>query len=136
MNFKYTILFCSGTADEIKTWMIQQFEDYFNSNRAPLNLMINSAWFILTENSLEGYIGFLDYLAGKPEVFLVSHEEVLNWMKAPVPLSEYTTTIKDRNSACEPITCELPFGDTEIRYMRSCTPCPNEYPWVENPSGN
>lgn len=125
-----------GTATEITNWLIGEFERYYNTTRAPLTLMINSAWFILTENSLEAYVKFLDYLGTKPEVFLVSHDDVHQWMQDPIPLANYTVPERDRVADCTPITCALLAGDMEVRYMRSCVPCPDVYPWIGNPTGS
>lgn len=97
--------------------------------------MINSAWFQNVENSEEAYGIFLDYLGNKEGVFIVSHSEVQRWMLNPVGLSEYATNHEMRSAECNPVTCELSFGQ-QMRYMRSCVPCPAVFPWLGNPAGD
>lgn len=78
---------------------------------------------------------FLDYLGTFSDVFLVSATQALEWRKNPVPLSNYSSAVEARNATCTARTCVLSFGETEIRYMRSCVPCPAVYPWLDNPLG-
>ncbi|KAK9730681.1 hypothetical protein QE152_g14305 [Popillia japonica] len=46
-----------GTAQEIANWLIREFNVLYQGNRAPMNLVLSSAWFMATENSLQGLHG-------------------------------------------------------------------------------
>lgn len=109
-----------------------QFERVYSGAKAPMTIWLNSAW--LTEENVAGLKLFLDELQEYEDVFLVSHKQVLEWMKARTLATEFTTNVYDRNQNCAPVTCPLMKGE-EIRYMKSCVACPDSYPWVDNPLG-
>lgn len=138
----YIILFISdfndfyyrGTAQELFEWLKTQFDRVYSNNKAPQTYMFNSVWFQFTENSHEAFDLFLDYLSTLNDVFLISHTDVQAWMLNPVPLAEYKTPVRERNAACSSINCPLQLAE-EVIYMGSCVPCPNVYPWLDNPTG-
>jgi len=84
---------------------------------------------------------FLDEILAKPDVYVVSVSQGLEWVKNPTNL---TTIINDGFDAWEdkvqatqcpfPRNCEFTFQGS-IRYMKTCTPCPTAYPWLGNPLG-
>ncbi|XP_018576457.1 uncharacterized protein LOC108914999 [Anoplophora glabripennis] len=133
-----TVASCNitGTADEIAKWLTDEVDQIRNGNRAPLTLLINSYWFDFTENSYDGFTKFLDTLATYDDVYLVSQKEVLDWIKNPVPLSEFKTELPTRNAACKAYSCKLQKPDGQDRYLKACIPCPASYPWLDNPDGN
>ncbi|KAJ8928579.1 hypothetical protein NQ314_018865 [Rhamnusium bicolor] len=106
------------------------------SSRVPLTLLVNSYWFDFIENSLEGFTKFLDKLIEYKDVFLVTQQQILDWVKNPTPLSQFRTEIPERTANCNPFSCKLKMQDDQIRYMKSCIPCPAVYPWLGNPDGN
>lgn len=46
----------SGTDQDVFHWLQTEFNRTYHGNRAPLPLLINSAWFQFTEGSFEGLI--------------------------------------------------------------------------------
>lgn len=107
-----------------------------NGNREPLSLRLDSYWFEYTKTSFEGFSLFLDKIKELDDVFLVSNQDVIEWFKNPVPVSQYQTPRKSRVAPCNPITCQFYVSFLESdRYMRSCVPCPSNYPWKGNPLG-
>ncbi|RZC33226.1 hypothetical protein BDFB_004923, partial [Asbolus verrucosus] len=114
-----------GTADEIAQWLIGQVDIVRGHNRAPLVIRLDSYWFEQTENSFDGFSKFLDQVT---DVFFVSVQDVLEWIKNPVPASQYATPVHDdRYAECLPASCHY---QGEERYMVSCVPCPPNYPWI------
>jgi hypothetical protein len=98
--------------------------------------MVPSGWFRAVNNSYEGFEKFLDELGGRSDVFLVSQQQVIEWMKNPVPASQFKTDVYERTAECDsPVNCALENSDGNIRYMKSCIPCPEAYPWLGNPTG-
>lgn len=107
----------------------------YNSNKAPITLVLSSGWFATSAENLEGLQLFLDELQSYDDVFLVSHRQVRDWMLNPVEASSFATDIYYRDERCTAVTCEL-LKDEEIRYMKSCVACPTKYPWLGNPLGS
>lgn len=116
------------------------FEDFHEENRAPFPVFLHEAWLKHPERK-KGYLQFVDWLLKKPEVFIVTISEVLEFMKNPRPLSSYsqyrcTTTRKTGNTCPKPKTCVFKNKDPwSSRYVRLCSKCPNSYPWLNNPNG-
>lgn len=129
-------IFNRGTAEEIADWLIGEVDRVRHYNRAPLVLRLDSYWFQFTDNSLEGFILFLDEMSRRNDVFLVSVQDVIEWIRHPVTVSNYVTPVHKRTASCNPINCALSFVDGSERYMQSCVECPKNYPWKGNPLGN
>ncbi|RZB40330.1 chitin deacetylase, partial [Asbolus verrucosus] len=126
--------FYDGTADEIAAWLLSQVERVRNSNRAPMTLMLSSAYFRSVDNSVEGFQKFLDGLGS--DVFLVSVKEIIEWVKNPVTVDLFKTATPERTANCNnPTNCLLTNADGNVRYMVSCVQCPEVYPWLGNPLG-
>ncbi|KAI4465999.1 chitin deacetylase-like 9 isoform a [Holotrichia oblita] len=120
-----------GTAAQIADWLMREFNAVYEDNRAPLNLVISSAWFMGTANTFEGLTMFLDNLQAMNDVYIVSNRKAVEWMKNP---SGFTSDTGDNNTPCTARSCALP-KDDETRYMVSCVACPSVFPWLGNPLG-
>jgi hypothetical protein len=55
-----------------------------NNNRAPLTLRLDSYWFSFTKNGYEGFTKFLNEVGKLDDVFLVSVQDVVDWIKNSV----------------------------------------------------
>ncbi|XP_076266915.1 chitin deacetylase 8-like [Rhynchophorus ferrugineus] len=124
------------TKEEISDWLVQQVDTQRQANRAPVILIIESTWFDNVENSWDGLVDALDKLEALPDVYFVTQARVIEWLKNPVPLSEFETGLIEPALGCSPFTCKLSKPDGTIRYMNSCVQCPKSYPWLGNPEGN
>ena len=122
-----------GSADEIAAWLESQVDRI--ENRAPLTLMVSSAWFRFTNNSYEGFEAFLDNILSRGDVFLVSQKQVIDWARNPVNLGSFKTEVPTRTADCHRSSCPLQNINNETRYMTSCVTCPQVYPWLGNPFG-
>lgn len=100
-----------------------------------MTLLLNSAW-LRTENTLEAFQEFLDHLATLKDVFIVSQNHVIEWMKNPLVSSEYKVNVAARNAECKIQNCQLEKPSEGTRYMNSCVSCPDVFPWLNNPEGN
>ncbi|KAG5868397.1 hypothetical protein JTB14_006830 [Gonioctena quinquepunctata] len=124
----------TGTSDEISEWLTNEINSVRNTTRAPLTLVVNSKWFTSNKNSYDGFVQFLDGLQDLSDVFLVSQSQVLEWMRNPVPLSEFKTIELENGSNCKALTCRVK-KDKLYQTMGSCATCPKVYPWLGNPTG-
>ncbi|KAK9730684.1 hypothetical protein QE152_g14307 [Popillia japonica] len=111
-----------------------EFNVLYQGNRAPMNLVLSSAWFMATENSLQGLQLFLDHLDGLNDVYIVSHKKAVEWMSNPQPIGEFSSDTGYQYASCTARSCTLAKGD-ETRYMVSCVACPAVFPWLGNPDG-
>ncbi|XP_050302559.1 chitin deacetylase 8-like [Anthonomus grandis grandis] len=123
------------TAQEISDWLVNQIQTVKNSNRAPLTLIIEDNLFKSVNESWAGLNDALDRIQEDKEIFLVSQSRVIEWMKNPTPLSEFKTAAETVDTGCVKNTCALKNPSGDERYMVSCVPCPQNYPWLGNPEG-
>jgi len=112
-------------------------------NRAPFGVYTHAAWLQGVENEgrKNGYIDFLNYLETRNDVFIVSVEKGLEWMKNPVPMAQIGTfdpwkdTPEPTNQCSFAFPCAFTNDQTPFpgeRYMQSCQVCPRNYPWINN----
>ncbi|KAH9364324.1 hypothetical protein HPB48_001285 [Haemaphysalis longicornis] len=130
------------TANDTFEYFKSNFDQFYTTNRAPFPVFLHEGYLRHPERKA-GYLRFVDWLLEKDDVHLVTVSEVLRFMENPKRLSDYQkrpcTGRNDRGtSTCpRPMTCSYkntpPGGE---RYMRTCSVCPKNYPWVNNPLGN
>lgn len=73
--------------DEIFDIFMTNFNRHYNSNRAPMGLYFHSTWFENKKNR-RAFRKFVDEMVGRPDVYLVSTWEVIQWMRNPTPNSQ------------------------------------------------
>ncbi|KAI3424258.1 hypothetical protein D9Q98_009612 [Chlorella vulgaris] len=73
----------------------QQFDERYSGNRAPLGIYIHAAWIIADPTRADRLNKFLEYATSQENVFLVTVSQVLDWMKNPVPASQYSPSCPD-----------------------------------------
>nr|XP_022917099.1 uncharacterized protein LOC111426689 [Onthophagus taurus] len=133
-NALSTCITDAESPEDVKNWLMEQFQRHYTYQRAPITLNIDANFFEVGEHNYKGFKLFLTELEKYEDVYMVSHKEVQDWNANPVPFNRYSRPPPNDSASCSPIMCELQKGD-EIRYMRSCTVCPAVYPWVGNPLG-
>ena len=133
-------------ADSIQKIFTQNFLDNYTGDKTPFPLFFHSAWFFNRPHRSEGFFRFIDSILALPDVYFVTSQELINWMKNPQPINAVATSevfgcdFRDRPQRCnrrQKKKCALKFrGDT--RQWSSCQvdTCPRTYPWVNNLSGN
>ncbi|XP_077544681.1 chitin deacetylase 8-like [Haemaphysalis longicornis] len=130
------------TANDTFDYLRSNFEEFYTTNRAPFPVFLHEAYLKHPERKA-GYLRFVDWLLQKDDVYLVTASEVLRFMEEPEPLSAYAKhpctgqNVRRPSTCARPTTCSYkntpPGGE---RYMRTCSRCPKNYPWVNNPLGN
>ncbi|KAK7866558.1 hypothetical protein R5R35_010407 [Gryllus longicercus] len=128
---------CSNppTADGVYKMLIKNFERHYTTNRAPFGLFYHAAWFTQPHHK-EGFEAFLDTIVNMQDVWLVTNWQAIQWMRDPTPLSRINSfqpwqcNYPDRPKKCNnPKVCNL-WHKSGVRYMRTCQPCPDIYPWT------
>lgn len=127
-----------STEEEVYENFMKNFNRHWKSNKAPMPLYFHSAWFN-TQHYRQAFMRFLDEINKKPDVYIVTTYQTIQWMRNPTPLSKIhyfepfrCVDFGQRPPPCHsPHTCNLPFRH-ETRTLKTCQPCPKSYPWVGN----
>jgi len=124
-------------ADGVFKMLMKNFDRHYSTNRAPFGLFYHAAWFTQPHHK-EGFIQFLDTINQMKDVFLITNWQALQWVRDPTPLSRinsfqpFQCNYSDRPKRCNnPKVCNL-WHKSGVRYMRTCQPCPDIYPWTGN----
>ncbi|KAL9928645.1 chitin deacetylase-like 5 [Glossina fuscipes fuscipes] len=124
-----------GDADGVMKMIMKNFERHYTTNRAPFGLFYHAAWFTQPHHK-EGFIKFLDAINAMPDVWIVTNWQALQWVRDPTPLSRINSfqpfycDYSDRPKRCNnPKVCNL-WHKSGVRYMKTCQPCPDIYPWT------
>lgn len=93
--------------------------------------------------TFSGMTRFLEEIQKLNDVYLVTLQQVIEWVRKPTPLSqikEYVPWLC--NSPAPPAACKNEkvceyIVEGVYQYLRSCNMiCPNNFPWYGNPDGN
>ncbi|CAH1407765.1 unnamed protein product [Nezara viridula] len=135
-------------ADEVFEWLREDFERYYDQNRAPYMMPFHTNWFQIKE--LEGGLHkFIDWAMNLEDVWFVTVTQALTWITDPHPTKELTTFEPwkcNKKDNLPPPPCNLPnkcaltFKPPEAnfsttRYLETCRECPNKYPWLGDSEG-
>ncbi|KRG02466.1 uncharacterized protein Dmoj_GI16440, isoform E [Drosophila mojavensis] len=128
---------CSNPSDAegVTKMIMKNFERHYTTNRAPFGLFYHAAWFTQPHHK-EGFIKFLDAINAMPDVWIVTNWQALQWVRDPTPTSRinsfqpFQCDYSDRPKRCNnPKVCNL-WHKSGVRYMKTCQPCPDIYPWT------
>ncbi|KAG6446698.1 hypothetical protein O3G_MSEX004578 [Manduca sexta] len=122
-------------AENVYKMILKNFDRHYTTNRAPFGLFYHAAWFTQPHHK-EGFIMFLDFINQMPDVWIVTNWQALQWVRDPTPISRlnnfqpFQCNYQDRPKKCNnPKVCNL-WHKSGVRYMRTCQPCPEVYPWT------
>ncbi|XP_039760431.1 uncharacterized protein LOC120634100 [Pararge aegeria] len=122
-------------SDGVYKMILKNFDRHYTSNRAPFGLFYHAAWFTQPHHK-EGFIKFLDFINKMPDVWIVTNWQALQWVRDPTPISRlnnfqpFQCNYADRPKKCNNAkVCNL-WHKSGVRYMRTCQPCPEIYPWT------
>jgi len=135
------------TGDQFYDFLNNNFARHYNTNRAPMGLYFHSAFLTTNAEIRLAFENWLDDIrANHTDVYFVTMTDVLYWMQDTVPISSIANfgpwkekcLVNDDidcpvASNCPLTTNELP-GET-LR-LATCMPCPNRYPWLNDPAGS
>ncbi|XP_059617787.1 mucin-2 [Phlebotomus argentipes] len=122
-------------AEGVVKMLMKNFERHYTTNRAPFGLYYHAAWFTQPHHK-EGFIQFLDAINSMKDVWIVTNWQALQWVRDPTPISRlnsfqpFQCNYAGRPKRCNnPKVCNL-WHKSGVRYMRTCQPCPDIYPWT------
>ncbi|KAJ3656417.1 hypothetical protein Zmor_015497 [Zophobas morio] len=116
--------FTGDSSEDIAASLVEQIDLVRNYNRAPIVLEISTSWFRINENALDGFLIFFEKMLEKKDVFFVSVGDIVQWIKNPVSVSKFKSSVYNRTGDCSNIMCNYTLPDGSLRYLRSCTDCP------------
>ncbi|XP_037032252.1 uncharacterized protein LOC119071494 isoform X5 [Bradysia coprophila] len=122
-------------SDGVMKMLMKNFDRHYSTNRAPFGLFYHAAWFTQPHHK-EGFIKFLDTINAMNDVWIVTNWQALQWVRDPTPIERinqfqpFQCDYSDRPKRCNnPKVCNL-WHKSGVRYMRTCQPCPEIYPWT------
>ncbi|CAK1544483.1 unnamed protein product [Leptosia nina] len=122
-------------AEGVYKMILKNFDRHYTTNRAPFGLFYHAAWFTQPQHK-EGFIMFLDFINKMKDVWIVTNWQALQWVRDPTPISRLSSfqpfqcNYQGRPKKCNnPKVCNL-WHKSGVRYMRTCQPCPEIYPWT------
>ncbi len=135
---------CTGPQSE-QDWynfLMDNFYKHYNGTRAPYGLYAHSAWFYLSAGRDKAMMSFLDKMSEMKDVYIVTHYQLIQWVRDPTPLSKIKdfmawqcpTRPAPRCSYKSP-SCQKYYADYS-RTLTTCTaPCPPQWPHYGDPYG-
>ncbi|KAG2197793.1 hypothetical protein INT46_009490 [Mucor plumbeus] len=149
-------VYLSGTPADVKTWSQAAFDKHYNGNRQPFGIYVHPTHLTTypglpdPKDMYDSVIEFIQSIAQKPNVWFVTNQQLLQYMKNPVKASELGA--QDYMQCKQPvITKEIcngldddhngviddglinscNFGTTS---MKTCFNCPSGAPTLDNPT--
>ncbi|XKL69300.1 hypothetical protein PGB90_007069 [Kerria lacca] len=139
---------CSNiqSGEQFARLLRHNLQRHVNSNRAPLGLHFHASWLKSKKEFKEELIKFIEEQLEGNNVYFVTMLQVIQWMQNPTEITSLRD-FADWKEKCDvkgqpfcslpnpcPLTTrELP-GET-IRLF-TCMECPNNYPWILDPTGD
>ncbi|OTF80420.1 Chitin binding Peritrophin-A domain containing protein, partial [Euroglyphus maynei] len=139
--------------ESIVDFLKENFDRHYNTNRAPFQLNFHVTWFTQKRN-IRALNRFLDHIQSLKDVWFVTFQQMLSWMRNPKPASESSFPCENNStvySCSRPHTCvvkhylnkdnsaasEDNFSRADTRYMPVChsSLCPQQYQWYGNTAG-
>jgi hypothetical protein len=145
-----------STVDDRATlqYMQKTFTDHYNGNRQPIGLYTHPIHLSrsypgspASQNTINMINAFLDWAQQQPNVWIVSNEQLLDWVRNPVPVSQldqigslHCTT--PQIDASVKICNGIPKNQDGLKQrcafsdfpFSTCYGCPTEIPSVANPN--
>ena len=135
--------------DQFYAFLNHNFERHYDSNRAPLGLYFHAAWLKNNPEFLDAFLYWIDeILANHNDVYFVTMTQVIQWIQNPKTVNEIknfepwrekcTVDVNSRQSCNVPNSCKLTSKEIqgETVNLQTCVRCPNNYPWLNDPTGD
>ncbi|KAI9493025.1 hypothetical protein BDB00DRAFT_764357 [Zychaea mexicana] len=149
-------VYMAGSPQDVTKWSTDAFDKHYNGGRQPFGIYIHPTH--LTgypglpdpKPKLDGLIAFIKSIADRPDVWFVTNQQLLQWMKNPVKASELKNQsflkcqqpviakeicngLDDNGNGQidEELTTVCNFGTTTFK---TCFNCPSTAPTLDNPT--
>ncbi|KAL9545302.1 hypothetical protein PS6_008285 [Mucor atramentarius] len=153
-------VYLAGSPSDVTAWSNANFDRHYNGNRQPFGIYIhpthltNYPGLADTTAQKSAVVSFIQSLQGKPDVWFVTNDQLLQWMQNPVPASQLAnqpymqcTTPSIGKEICnglENITIAsnvvsgslLNSCNFNTANWATCFNCPSSEPTLENPTPN
>merc|ERR1712203_398754 len=83
--------FYEEDAASIQKIFTQNFLEHYTKSKAPFPLFFHSAWFFNRQHRQDGFFKFVDSILALPDVYFVTSQELINWVKTRCPWSPSRT---------------------------------------------
>ena len=123
--------------------LMDNFNAHYNGSRAPLGIYSHPSWFYRGQGRDVILKTFLDNLAAMPDVYVVTHIQMLDWVRNPTPLETIQDFAPWKCPASRPQPrcnyrsprCRKWYADAGYPLSTCTTPCPAKFPQTGNPDG-
>ncbi|CAD6999373.1 unnamed protein product [Ceratitis capitata] len=133
------------SGEDVYRMLTHNFKRHYLSNRAPFGLYFHATWF-KNNDYLQAFLHFMDDLQKLPDVYFVTNQQAIQWMRQPTTNSQLHTLeawgckipqLDSREKVCNIAnTCKLRSRVLQQdRYLYTCNECPAQYPWIRNEFG-
>ncbi|KAG0746336.1 hypothetical protein G6F57_000077 [Rhizopus arrhizus] len=149
-------VYLAGTPSDVTQWSNAAFEKHYNGNRQPFGIYVHPTHLTTypgladPKDMYNGVISFIQSIAAKPDVWFVTNQQLLQWMKNPVKASELGS--QDYMQCKQPVISKeicngldddhngviddnlvnsCNFGTTSTK---TCFNCPSTAPTLSNPT--
>ncbi|KPJ15180.1 hypothetical protein RR48_09207 [Papilio machaon] len=139
---------CSNiqTGEQFARLLRQNFNRHYTTNRAPLGLHFHASWLKSKKEFRDELIKFIEEMLEKNDVYFTSLIQVIQWMQNPTELSSLRDFQEWKQDKCDvkgqpfcslPNACPLTTRELPGETLRlfTCMECPNNYPWILDPTG-
>uniref|UniRef100_A0A8D8XH37 Chitin-binding type-2 domain-containing protein n=1 Tax=Cacopsylla melanoneura TaxID=428564 RepID=A0A8D8XH37_9HEMI len=140
---------CSNilTGDQFYNFLNHNFDRHYDQNRAPLGLYFHAAWLKNNPEFLDAFLYWVDEILERhKDVYFVTMTQVIQWIQNPRTITEVKNfdpwrekCAVEGNPACwVPHACRLTSKEVpgETINLQTCVRCPNNYPWLNDPTGD
>lgn len=140
---------CSSilSGDQFYNFLNFNFERHYKTNRAPLGLYFHAAWLKNNPEFLDAFLFWIDEIsANHNDVYFVTMTQVIQWIQDPHSLGDIKNfepwkekcSVQERPACSVPHACKLVSKEIpgETNYLHTCSNCPNNYPWLNDPTGS
>jgi hypothetical protein len=112
-----------------------------------LGLYFHAAWLKNNPEFLDAFLYWVDeVLSNHNDVYFVTMTQVIQWIQNPRTTSEVKNfepwrekcTVDGKPACWVPHSCKLTSKELpgETINLQTCVRCPNNYPWVNDPTGD
>ncbi|KHJ90319.1 hypothetical protein OESDEN_09840 [Oesophagostomum dentatum] len=134
--------------------LFSNFDRSYTASRAPYVLALNADLLQLNgkNTGMQALQRFLEEVLYRKDVYVVTLKQLIQWIKNPVPLSQIAQSdavkcsqgplhqypAMSQRSCSKPNKCmyRTPGLSSQEHQFLTCSPCPDQYPWLDNPIGN
>lgn len=120
----------------------ENFRVHYEDNRSPFGVYSHPTWFYTgqPQAKVDALNKFLDKLSEMKDVYIVTHSQMLDWVRDPTPLDKIEDFVpwkcpagESPRCSVESPACSKDYGDG---ILKTCSaPCPPNYPTIGNPEG-